>query len=249
MARTSSKGSLAGKTFLFTGTLTDLTREEAEKIVKRSGGTILSGLTDKLNYLVVGKDAGSKLDKAKKLKTVKIVNEEEFIKMVASGEKASLNTAKKKGRENKSPGIRIDKKKTVQSGNPDHSIKTKELITLVETLISNLDPTPTIVNNEFPLRWESDIFISDYDFDENHLDLDQKIERANGKYLKSVGTAIEIGQNDDGSFEYKDGVFMHETHAWCSKLNTKEDFPSFSLIERKLKNLDDLKKFLSKTFC
>ena len=124
----------------------------------------------------------------------------------------------------------------------------KEITELVEKVMLNFDPTPMKVNHDFPLRWESNIFIQDYDFSENYLDLDPNDERSNGKYLKSVGTAIEINKQDDGSFEYWDGVFMVESHAWCSKLNINEDFPSFSLIEKKFKNLGDLRKFLNETY-
>jgi NAD-dependent DNA ligase len=77
-----NKPTIAGNTFMFTGTLTHLKRAEAEGIVKDNGGTILSGVTAKLNILVVGEDAGSKLEKAKKLGTVKILTEKEFMKMV-----------------------------------------------------------------------------------------------------------------------------------------------------------------------
>jgi DNA ligase (NAD+) len=77
----SSKGNLNGLTFLFTGTLSTLRRSEAEKIVEDNGGQILSGVSAKLNYLVAGEDAGSKLEKAKKINTVKIITEEEFLKM------------------------------------------------------------------------------------------------------------------------------------------------------------------------
>jgi hypothetical protein len=124
----------------------------------------------------------------------------------------------------------------------------KELIEFVDSLITNLDPTPININDDFPLRWESNIFIEDYDFSENYLDLDQDEERSNGKYLKSVGTAIEIEKNEDGSFEFWDGIFMIETHAWCSKLNTNQDLPSFSLINQKFRNLDELKDFLVETY-
>jgi hypothetical protein len=120
----------------------------------------------------------------------------------------------------------------------------KEITELIEKVISNFDPTPTIVNEDFPLRWESNIFIEDYDFSENYLDLDPNDERSNGKYLKSVGTAIEINKEEDGSFEYWDGVFMIESHAWCSKLNSNQDFPSFSIINEKFKNFKELKDFL-----
>lgn len=75
-------GNLSGLTFLFTGTLPTLKRSDAEKMVEGNGGSILSGVSAKLNYLVVGEDAGSKLEKAKKLNTVKIISEEEFLTML-----------------------------------------------------------------------------------------------------------------------------------------------------------------------
>ncbi|MBZ4189733.1 NAD-dependent DNA ligase LigA [Niabella beijingensis] len=75
-------GALAGQTFLFTGTLPTLKRNEAEAMAEAQGGKIVSGVSAKLNYLVVGEDAGSKLEKAKKINTVKIITEAEFLKMV-----------------------------------------------------------------------------------------------------------------------------------------------------------------------
>jgi len=120
----------------------------------------------------------------------------------------------------------------------------EKIIELVDKLISNLDPTPTNVNSAFPLRWESNIFIEDYDFSENFLDLDQNYENLNGKYLKSVGTAIVINKEEDGSYEFWDGIFMFESHTWCSKLNSSQDLPSFSLINEKFKNLNKLIAFL-----
>jgi DNA ligase (NAD+) len=75
-------GNLTGKTFLFTGTLNNIKRADAEALVEKNGGKILSGVSSKLNYLVVGEDAGSKLEKAKKLTGIVIISEEEFLKMV-----------------------------------------------------------------------------------------------------------------------------------------------------------------------
>lgn len=77
-----SDGNLTGQTFLFTGTLTKLKRSDAEAKVELNGGKIIGGVSSKLNYLVVGEDAGSKLEKAKKLANVKIITEEEFLKML-----------------------------------------------------------------------------------------------------------------------------------------------------------------------
>ena len=79
-----SNDSLAGQTFLFTGTLTQLKRNDAEAMVEKNGGKNVSGVSSKLNYLVVGEDAGSKLEKAKKIQSIKIISEEDFIKMLAS---------------------------------------------------------------------------------------------------------------------------------------------------------------------
>jgi DNA ligase (NAD+) len=78
----SGGGSLAGQTFLFTGSLPTLKRDEAEAMAEAQGGKIMSGVSAKLNYLVVGEDAGSKLEKAKKINTVKIISEAEFLKLL-----------------------------------------------------------------------------------------------------------------------------------------------------------------------
>ena len=75
-------GNLSGQSFLFTGTLPTLKRSDAEAMVEENGGQILSGVSAKLNYLVVGGDAGSKLEKAKKINTVKIISEDEFLQMI-----------------------------------------------------------------------------------------------------------------------------------------------------------------------
>lgn len=76
------EGNLTGVTFLFTGTLPTLKRSQAEQMAEEHGGSILSGVSAKLNYLVVGEDAGSKLEKAKKISTVKIITEEEFLALL-----------------------------------------------------------------------------------------------------------------------------------------------------------------------
>jgi DNA ligase (NAD+) len=77
-------GNLTGQTFLFTGTMLKFKRSDAEALVEKNGGKIVSGVSSKLNYLVVGEDAGSKLEKAKKINSIKIISEEEFEKMVSS---------------------------------------------------------------------------------------------------------------------------------------------------------------------
>ncbi|MDQ3277789.1 MAG: NAD-dependent DNA ligase LigA, partial [Bacteroidota bacterium] len=75
-------GNLSGQTFLFTGTLNKLKRSEAEAMVEKGGGKILSGVSSKLDYLIVGDDAGSKLEKAKKIASIRILSEDQFLKML-----------------------------------------------------------------------------------------------------------------------------------------------------------------------
>ncbi|MFT5280956.1 MAG: DNA ligase (NAD+) [Flavobacteriaceae bacterium] len=75
------KNTLAGKSFVFTGTLKDLSRDEAKEFVRNSGGKILGSISKGTTYLVAGEKAGSKLKKAKEL-GVAILSEKEFISLV-----------------------------------------------------------------------------------------------------------------------------------------------------------------------
>lgn len=67
--------------FLFTGELESMSRPEAQTKVKERGGTIKESVTNDLDYLVVGNEPGSKLEKAKKL-NIKIIDEQEFLKVI-----------------------------------------------------------------------------------------------------------------------------------------------------------------------
>ncbi len=73
---------LEGKTFLFTGSLQQFTRDRAKQLVEENGGKLLSSVSANLNYLVVGEDAGSKLTKAQKIPTITVLTEEEFLKLI-----------------------------------------------------------------------------------------------------------------------------------------------------------------------
>src|SRR5947207_11186225 len=72
---------LAGKTLVLTGTLPSMTREEATAKIEMLGGHVSSSVSKKTDYVVAGKETGSKLDKAKQL-GVRILNEAEFRKML-----------------------------------------------------------------------------------------------------------------------------------------------------------------------
>ncbi len=74
---------LEGKTFLFTGSLTQFTREEAQKLVEQHGGKNISAVSKNLDYLIAGEKAGSKLKKAETLGTVQILTEDDFLQMVS----------------------------------------------------------------------------------------------------------------------------------------------------------------------
>jgi len=72
---------LAGKSFLFTGTLSEMSRIEAKKIVESLGGMVTSSLTKTTDYLVAGEAPGSKLQKAQAA-GIAVLNENEFYKLI-----------------------------------------------------------------------------------------------------------------------------------------------------------------------
>lgn len=75
------EGKLAGKTFVVTGTLESMSREEAHDKIRALGGSVGSAVSSKTSYVMAGENPGSKYDKAKKL-GVKILDEKEFLELV-----------------------------------------------------------------------------------------------------------------------------------------------------------------------
>jgi DNA ligase (NAD+) len=75
-----ASGIFAGKTFVLTGTLPTLTREEAKAKIESLGGKVSANVSKKTDFVLAGEEAGSKLEKAQKL-GVKIISEAEFLKM------------------------------------------------------------------------------------------------------------------------------------------------------------------------
>lgn len=76
------KGTLSGLTFVLTGTLPTLSREQAKQLIEEHGGKVASGVSKNVQYVLAGEGAGSKLDKARQL-GIATVDEEQFRKMIA----------------------------------------------------------------------------------------------------------------------------------------------------------------------
>jgi DNA ligase (NAD+) len=74
---------LAGKTFVLTGTLPTLSRDEASALIRDAGGSVTGSVSKNTDFLLAGEEPGSKLDKAKEL-GVKILTEKEFLEMFGS---------------------------------------------------------------------------------------------------------------------------------------------------------------------
>lgn len=73
---------LEGQTFVLTGTLINMTREEAKEKLEQLGGKVAGSVSSKTSYVIVGEDAGSKLDKAKQL-GIQIMDEQVFLKWLS----------------------------------------------------------------------------------------------------------------------------------------------------------------------
>lgn len=72
---------LKGKTFVLTGTLEHLTRDEASEIIKSHGGKTSSSVSKNTSYVLAGENAGSKLEKAQNL-NITILTEDDFLEMI-----------------------------------------------------------------------------------------------------------------------------------------------------------------------
>ncbi|HEY9166977.1 MAG TPA: NAD-dependent DNA ligase LigA [Candidatus Kryptonia bacterium] len=76
-------GSLEGKTFVLTGTLSSMSREEASELIRNAGGNVTGSVSKNTDYVVAGENPGSKYDSAKRL-GVRILDEKEFLKLAGA---------------------------------------------------------------------------------------------------------------------------------------------------------------------
>lgn len=76
-----TKRAITGKTFVFTGGMDSMTRDDAKAFVRKFGGNISESVSSKVDFVVAGEEAGSKLEKAKRL-GVKIISEDEFLGLI-----------------------------------------------------------------------------------------------------------------------------------------------------------------------
>jgi len=89
-------GSLVGKTFVLTGTLPTLSRDEASRLIRKAGGDVTGSVSKNTDYVLAGETAGSKLEKAEEL-GVRVLSEQEFLEMV--GTEANQSASRPKGLE------------------------------------------------------------------------------------------------------------------------------------------------------
>ena len=76
---------LAGLTFVLTGTLPDMTRDEAAARIKAAGGKVVGSVSKKTSYVVAGEEAGSKLTKAQSL-GVPVIDQDAMLAMIGGNE-------------------------------------------------------------------------------------------------------------------------------------------------------------------
>ena len=81
MDQVDNQGLVSGKTFVLTGTLPNLTRDQAKELIENAGGKVVGSVSSKTSFVVAGEEAGSKLEKAQQLNIV-VINESELLQIL-----------------------------------------------------------------------------------------------------------------------------------------------------------------------
>ena len=92
------KTQFTGASFVITGTLSKYTRSDAEELIRGFGGIVKKSVSNSTDYILAGRDAGSKLDKAREL-NIRIINEEEFENIVNGGDLEDENDNRETSRD------------------------------------------------------------------------------------------------------------------------------------------------------
>ena len=80
---TNLSAGMNGKTFVITGTLPTLSRDQASEIIRKAGGSVTGSVSKNADFLLAGENAGSKLDKAREL-NVRVISENEFLELLGN---------------------------------------------------------------------------------------------------------------------------------------------------------------------
>ena len=134
-----SSENLSGKSFLITGTLSRQSRNQAEELIRKHGGKILGSVSKNLDYLIVGENPGSKLTKAEKISTIKIIGEEELDKLITSGTQNDTDDSVDSRSESGMTEDSVDSRSG--SGMTDDSVDSRSESGMTEAL-ANSSPAP-----------------------------------------------------------------------------------------------------------
>jgi hypothetical protein len=230
-------------------------RKEAETLVKGNGGSILSGVNSKLDYLVTGEDAGSKLVKAKEIGTVKILTEKEFLKMATSNiAKIHKNTprALKGVKKTSKPDIQQKNKTAGKKATGNKKIKTNSGKTEIKSNVSTKTSMDKKVNNSDiysgPITVECHLYgngctVGVKELNESQVKFWKKKLKAGDKsdllhHLQNYDEYLEEGNKDwyldyfdqcDSQFGITGAFYKKNTLFRCTIIKGGQEIESFEL--------------------
>ena len=133
---TGSKNCLAGLTFVISGVLDSLQREEADELIKKYGGRVTSAISKKTNYLIKGADAGASKTRDAEAKGVAVIDEDELFRLISTrpeGNEADKIETKSKGGAAKSKAKAKPKKKSKDDEDEEEEEEEEKIVTKKKT--------------------------------------------------------------------------------------------------------------------